>query len=90
MVTNDLTEEQMEVGKTSYSTSQGGTIRMPTPVQRPQTCGICGGSGRCSECGGSGISYFGHAHICGACGGDKRCTTCGGRGISGYVTEYVY
>lgn len=90
MVTNDLTEEQMEVGKTSYSTSQGGTIRMPTPVQRPQTCGICGGSGRCSECGGSGISYFGHAHICGACGGDKRCTTCGGSGISGYVTEYVY
>lgn len=90
MVTNDFTEEQSEENRISKSSSQGGNVRTPTPVQRPQTCGICGGSGRCSECGGSGVSYFGHGHICGACGGYGKCATCGGRGISGYVLEYVY
>ena len=72
------------------NTQQGAAVRTPTPIQRPQRCGVCSGTGRCSNCGGSGISNFGHSHICGACGGDKQCATCAGSGISGYITEYVY
>lgn len=72
------------------NTQQGAAVRTPTPIQRPQRCGVCSGTGRCSNCGGSGISNFGHSHICGACGGDKKCATCAGSGISGYITEYVY
>lgn len=72
------------------NTQQGAAVRSPTPIQRPQRCGVCSGTGRCSNCGGSGISNFGHSHICGACGGDKKCATCAGSGISGYITEYVY
>lgn len=72
------------------NTQQGAAVRTPTPIQRPQRCGVCSGTGRCSNCGGSGISNFGHSYICGACGGDKKCATCAGSGISGYITEYVY
>lgn len=72
------------------NTQQGAAVRTPTPIQRPQRCGVCSGTGRCSNCGGSGISNFGHSQICGACGGDKKCATCAGSGISGYITEYVY
>lgn len=68
--------------------SSGGTGG--TPVRKPQTCGICSGSGKCSSCYGRGISSFGHTHVCGACGGTGRCGTCSGSGISGYITEYVY
>lgn len=60
------------------------------PVQRPQQCGICYGTGKCSNCNGTGISHFGHAHVCGACGGNGKCGTCNGSGYSGTVTEYIY
>lgn len=60
------------------------------PISKPQKCGICYGTGKCSTCNGTGVSTFGHNHICGACGGYGRCGTCGGSGYSGTVTEYVY
>lgn len=90
MVSNDSNKKQIVEKQKYIDNSQGGVIRTPTPIQRPQTCGICGGTGRCSECGGSGISHFAHDHICGACNGNGKCTTCAGKGISGYITEYVY
>lgn len=74
-------ENRKSSGKTSASTP----IPVHTPTQHPIKCGPCGGTGRCSNCSGSGISYFGHKHICGSCGGQGRCTICGGSGISGYT-----
>ena len=74
----------------SNTSSSYGTGTAGTPVKKPQTCGICYGSGKCTTCNGTGVSSYGHAHICGACGGNGRCATCSGTGISGYVTEYVY
>ena len=40
------------------NTQQGAAVRTPTPIQRPQRCGVCSGTGRCSNCGGSGISGY--------------------------------
>lgn len=71
--------------KKSKKTSTQYVAPVHTPTQHPITCGVCGGSGRCTTCGGGGISYVGSEHICGACGGRGRCATCGGSGISGYT-----
>lgn len=79
--------------------SSGGTAAAATPpaqsiqcipVQVPYYCGVCGRTGRCSTCNGTGISTNGSAHICGACGGSRNCATCNGTGISGYYMEYRY
>ena len=69
----------------TYIPGAGGT-----PIQKPQKCGICYGSGKCSQCNGTGISSFGHKHMCGGCGGSGKCGTCAGSGYSGTVTEYIY
>lgn len=63
-----------------------------TPIKKPQTCGICSGTGKCTTCHGRGLYTvtYGSTFTCGACGGKGRCATCNGSGISGYVTEYVY
>lgn len=93
MVKNELNEDDADNGSQSsnnQSTQQGQYTRTPVPVQRPQQCGICYGSGKCSQCNGSGVSTFGHIHECGGCRGSGRCPTCAGSGISGYVTEYIY
>ena len=45
-------------------------------VTKPHTCGICSGTGHCSNCYGRGLSNIGnHSHICGACGGSGWCAT---------------
>lgn len=75
-------------GKNAPQNTQAPVIGIP--IQKPQKCGICYGSGKCSNCNGTGVSTSGHAHWCGACGGSGKCGTCGGSGYSGTVTEYVY
>lgn len=52
-------------------------------VPQVQQCGVCHGTGRCSICGGSGISPNHAPGIiakCGGCGGTGLCPTCSGRG----------
>lgn len=71
------------------NSQSGGGYRQPTPVNKPQTCGICYGSGTCSTCNGRGYNLTTNG-TCGACEGRGRCTICSGSGISGYVTEYIY
>ena len=92
-------ECEMVENQTKKSTSQstpketsdgGGYYPSGHLVTKPQTCGVCGGSGLCTNCGGNGISSFGHAHVCGACGGKGRCGTCNGFGISGTVQTFEY
>lgn len=70
--------------------NSGTYYRAPIPVQKKQTCGGCYGTGKCSNCNGSGVSTFGSAHVCGACGGTGRCGVCNGTGYSGTITEYIY
>lgn len=76
-------------GKSSSNNTQGPVYTGKT-IQKPQKCGICYGSGKCSTCNGTGFSTAGHKHICGACGGSGKCGTCAGTGYSGTVLEYVY
>ena len=60
-------------------------------VAKPQTCGICSGTGSCTTCYGRGIISIGSDYIkCGACGGRGRCATCNGSGISGTVQVLEY
>lgn len=90
MLVSSNREQTEEKPNNNINNQQSAPVRTPTPVQRPQRCGVCSGSGGCSNCGGSGISNYGHSHICGACNGSGKCATCAGSGISGYITEYVY
>lgn len=56
------------------------------PAPQPITCGVCSGTGRCSNCGGSGVSpYNVRTTPCGACGGRGICRTCNGSGYSGML-----
>lgn len=41
-------------------------------------CPICGRTGRCTRCGGSGYQ---RGHICYDCNGIGTCTLCGGKGV---------
>ena len=60
-------------------------------VAKPQTCGICSGTGSCTTCYGRGIISIGSGYIkCGACGGRGRCATCNGSGVSGTVQVLEY
>lgn len=90
MLVSSNREQTEENPNNNINIQQETPVRTPTPVQRPQRCGVCSGTGRCSNCGGSGISSYGHSHLCGACNGGGKCATCAGSGISGYITEYVY
>lgn len=90
MLVSSNREQTEEKPNNNINNQQSAPVRTPTPVQRPQRCGVCSGSGGCSNCGGSGISNYGHSHICGACNSSGKCATCAGSGISGYITEYVY
>lgn len=67
--------------QTPYYVSPYGVT--PTPTYGNTPCGVCNTTGRCSICGGSGVSPN-HApgiHVdCGGCGGTGKCATCGGRG----------
>lgn len=71
----------------SPSGGNGGNIIIVNPVQTntPVQCGVCGGTGRCSFCYGSGIGPNHAPGIyarCGGCGGTGRCSTCHGTGYS--------
>jgi len=69
---------------TGAQPSGGGVIPNYSPSPQPITCGVCSGTGKCSNCHGSGISpYNVRTTPCGACGGNGRCTTCRGTGYSG-------
>lgn len=64
--------------------------REPVPVQVWKPCGMCGGSGTCYMCNGTGGYYFGPNAKwmeCTACHGLKRCTYCAGQG-GHYEVEY--
>ena len=64
--------------------------RDPVPVQVWKPCIICGGSGKCQTCGGTGIytGWSGHSSICSyGCGGSGRCSFCAGKG-GVYEVEY--
>lgn len=63
------------------SAPSGGYV--PYTPSTPMTCGVCSGSGRCSTCGGTGISPNHAPGIeagCGACGGTGTCSACHGMG----------
>lgn len=53
--------------------------RPPQPFQVWQPCGVCGGSGQCQSCLGTGHSLYG-TDRCWNCGGNGKCTHCAGQG----------
>ena len=64
--------------------------RDPVPVQVWKQCIICGGSGKCQTCGGTGIfkGWSGNSTICEyGCGGSGKCSFCAGHG-GHYEVEY--
>lgn len=72
-------------GNSPSAPSNYGGGYVPYVPQAPQQnpCGVCNQSGRCSICGGSGLSPNHAPGIlarCGGCGGSGKCPTCGGRG----------
>ena len=66
--------------------SGGGVNPYYNPAPQRITCGNCSGTGKCSNCHGSGISpYNVRTTPCGACGGRGICTSCHGTGTSGIM-----
>lgn len=63
------------------SGAQGDSGSPPShqPPQR-RTCYVCGGSGSCSSCNGSGMSYTVRGDRCPVCSGGGRCKRCYGMG----------
>lgn len=93
MVENKVTATGSTSNANTKSPTGDGGGYYPTNhmVSKPQTCGICSGTGHCSSCYGRGLTYIGnHNHVCGACGGNGRCATCNGTGISGTVQVLEY
>lgn len=77
----------VEINKSAPSSGNsagGGYVPMPQPQQQQtEMCRVCSGSGKCSNCHGSGISPNhapGIVARCGACSGSGKCTTCHGLG----------
>lgn len=67
----------------SPSVSSGGGYVAPPATSGSNDCRVCNSSGKCSICGGSGVSPNHAPGIyakCGGCGGTGQCRTCGGRG----------
>lgn len=54
-------------------------VRQPQPFQVWQACGVCGGTGQCQSCLGTGHSLYG-TDRCWNCGGNGKCTHCAGQG----------
>ena len=62
----------------------------PVPMQVWKQCNICGGSGKCQTCGGTGIytGPSGNSTLCTfGCGGSGKCSFCAGKG-GHYEVEY--
>lgn len=53
--------------------------RQLQPFQVWQACGVCGGTGQCQSCLGTGHSLYG-TDRCWNCGGNGKCTHCAGQG----------
>lgn len=43
-------------------------------------CSVCGGTGKCKTCGGSGVNEYAKNKRCGVCRGTGKCAGCKGRG----------
>lgn len=64
--------------------------RDPIPVNVWVQCNICGGSGKCQTCGGTGIftGWSGNKTLCEyGCGGSGKCSFCAGQG-GHYEVQY--
>jgi hypothetical protein len=58
---------------------------MPSDFAWPR-CSLCGASGECIACNGTGDHHFeGDAGYCTTCGGSGKCPACQGTGASGAI-----
>lgn len=69
----------------NYNNNSGGSASNYNNPATKRTCPICGGSGSCRQCGGTGnrvVNTYRQTHIntCGVCHGTGKCTQCHGSG----------
>lgn len=74
---NDKINQQNPQDNQNVQENSNGTTES-TQTSRT-TCDVCGGSGVCWYCGGTGIQYNGFP--CSECGGTGKCWACGGTGF---------